>query len=420
MDNRNLVRDSIKYALPSLPLMYLNFFIDAGARSYSADLTGRFFNAILENQYAAARGLLGGMIAMVLVCTLFLPLWAMLTNALYFSLSLKYDLRVTSAFYSKRYERMRAFETGEVAERIFRDPDDLLTLIAVTPTHLLAQASAYMLMIVFMARPQWPWMPRTTPGHGGRQLERNIEMARVVLCAGRVVLFAARVPLGRVEQIAARQKHIQLKAAEIAHGLKRGALHLDRDAALCPALFKMAPRLAIEGIGRPRLALNAGQAVCTHKTGHEGRVFNGDIVGCGGVVIGCALVAIGRRGHHDAPVRDLPVQAARAAEEDIVLCPDAGQTVLDRGHARRRADIRPVKGEDMALMLKAIDGRLARREPDGRDPLAGIMRGDKALDLVREGDDARIDRHGVFADARIDDGGRTVVKAVGDHGASPP
>ena len=74
----------------------------------------------------------------------------------------------------------------------------------------------------------------------------------------------------------------------------------------------------------------------------------------------------------------------------------------------------------MALMLKAIDGRLARREPDGRDPLAGIMRGDKALDLVREGDDARIDRHGVFADARIDDGGRTVVKAVGDHGASPP
>ena len=152
MDNRNLVRDSIKYALPSLPLMYLNFFIDAGARSYSADLTGRFFNAILENQYAAARGLLGGMIAMVLVCTVFLPLWAMLTNALYFSLSLKYDLRVTSAFYSKRYERMRAFETGEVAERIFRDPDDLLTLIAVTPTHLLAQASAYMLMIVFMAR----------------------------------------------------------------------------------------------------------------------------------------------------------------------------------------------------------------------------------------------------------------------------
>ena len=130
MDNRNLVRDSIKYALPSLPLMYLNFFIDAGARSYSADLTGRFFNAILENQYAAARGLLGGMIAMVLVCTLFLPLWAMLTNALYFSLSLKYDLRVTSAFYAKRYERMRAFETGEVAERIFRDPDDLLTLIA--------------------------------------------------------------------------------------------------------------------------------------------------------------------------------------------------------------------------------------------------------------------------------------------------
>ena len=102
MDNRNLVRDSIKYALPSLPLMYLNFFIDAGARSYSADLTGRFFNAILENQYAAARGLLGGMIAMVLVCTLFLPLWAMLTNALYFSLSLKYDLRVTSAFYFKR------------------------------------------------------------------------------------------------------------------------------------------------------------------------------------------------------------------------------------------------------------------------------------------------------------------------------
>ena len=139
MDNRNLVRDSIKYALPSLPLMYLNFFIDAGARSYSPDLTGRFFNAILENQYAAARGLLGGMIAMVLVCTVFLPLWAMLTNALYFSLSLKYDLRVTSAFYSKRYERMRAFETGEVAERIFRDPDDLLTLIAVTPTHLLAQ-----------------------------------------------------------------------------------------------------------------------------------------------------------------------------------------------------------------------------------------------------------------------------------------
>lgn len=52
---KQVVRNAFKYSLISAPLLYLGFFLDAGINSYSANITGQFFNSVLDNQYSAAQ-----------------------------------------------------------------------------------------------------------------------------------------------------------------------------------------------------------------------------------------------------------------------------------------------------------------------------------------------------------------------------
>lgn len=147
---RQVLFDALKYSLISAPISYIAFFIDAGINSYSADITGRFFNAVIENQYSVAQGLLGRMLFTLMICVVILPMVALGTNILFFYFSIKYDYEVTCAFFEKKYESMREFTSGMIVQRLFRDPGQLLMLLVTIPSKALAQISALVFMAILM------------------------------------------------------------------------------------------------------------------------------------------------------------------------------------------------------------------------------------------------------------------------------
>lgn len=152
MTKRQVLFDALKYSMISAPISYLAFFVDAGINSFSTDITGQFFNAVIENQYDVANGLLGRMLFTLLICVVVLPLIVLATNILFFYCSLKYDYHVTSAFYKKRYESMRKFSGGMIVQRLLRDPGQLLMLLATIPSKALAQMSAFVFTAFLMFR----------------------------------------------------------------------------------------------------------------------------------------------------------------------------------------------------------------------------------------------------------------------------
>lgn len=152
MTKRQVLFDALKYSLITAPISYLAFFIDAGINSYSTDITGQFFNAVIENQYNIAQGLLGKMLFTLMICVVILPMVVLGTNILFFYFSIKYDYKVTSAFFEKKYERMREFSSGMIVQRLFRDPGQLLMLLVTIPSKALAQISALVFMAILMFR----------------------------------------------------------------------------------------------------------------------------------------------------------------------------------------------------------------------------------------------------------------------------
>lgn len=149
---RKVVRNALKSSLITAPLLYLGFFLDAGINSYSANITGQFFNFVLENQHTSAQSMLGVMFLTLLVSVLVLPLLALGTSILFFHFSLKYDFYVTSNFYCKTFESMGRFSGGTIVQKLFRDPGQLLFLLISIPSKMLAQISALIVMIYFMMR----------------------------------------------------------------------------------------------------------------------------------------------------------------------------------------------------------------------------------------------------------------------------
>lgn len=146
------VQEALKYAVISSPLLYVGFFMDAGAKSYSADLTGRFFNAVLENQTAQAQSLMGAMLLTLIASVVILPVIVLLTNIVYFRFSLGYEVDVVSAFFKKTYENAGKFDSGSVAQKLLRDSGKLQSLLVTIPSKLLAQLCALGFMACLMAR----------------------------------------------------------------------------------------------------------------------------------------------------------------------------------------------------------------------------------------------------------------------------
>ena len=126
---KQVIRNAFKYSFMSAPLLYLGFFLDAGINSYSANITGQFFNSVLENRHSAAQSLLGVMLLTLFVSVFVLPLLALGTSILFFHFCLKYDFHITNTFYSKTFENMGKFSGGTVVQKLFRDPGQLLTLL---------------------------------------------------------------------------------------------------------------------------------------------------------------------------------------------------------------------------------------------------------------------------------------------------
>lgn len=149
---KKVVLDALRFCLVFAPVSYIGFFLNVGVPSYSVSVTGRFFNAILNNQHAAAQSLLGTMLFTLLVAVVALPVFALATNIIIFHFALKHDLYLTSACYKKNYEQMKGYSGGGIVQRLFRDPYQLRTLVAITPAQLLAQVSALVFMVILMVR----------------------------------------------------------------------------------------------------------------------------------------------------------------------------------------------------------------------------------------------------------------------------
>ncbi len=149
---KQVIRNAFKYSFMSAPLLYLGFFLDAGINSYSANITGQFFNSVLENRHSAAQSLLGVMLLTLFVSVFVLPLLALGTSILFFHFCLKYDFHITNTFYSKTFENMGKFSGGTVVQKLFRDPGQLLTLLVTIPSKMLAQISTLIFMSFLMVR----------------------------------------------------------------------------------------------------------------------------------------------------------------------------------------------------------------------------------------------------------------------------
>ena len=88
---------------------------------------------------------------------------------------------------------------------------------------------------------------------------------RVVLRVLHLAGGQARVPLGRVEQVAAGEEGVELQPTEGAHRLHAGALHLHADATLGLARGEIALRLAEDGVRGPGLAQRVGRPLSAQK-----------------------------------------------------------------------------------------------------------------------------------------------------------
>lgn len=149
---KQVIFEALKYSIISAPLLFLGFFLDAGVNGYSANITGEFFNSVIKNQYSNAQALLGTMIFTLVTCVIVLPLIVLGTNILFFFFSLKHDFRVINSFFSKSYEDMIGFSSGTIVQKLFRDPNQLLTLLVVVPAKLFAQIIAFAFMTYLMIR----------------------------------------------------------------------------------------------------------------------------------------------------------------------------------------------------------------------------------------------------------------------------
>ena len=149
---KRVVIDALKYSAAFIPLTYIGFFLDAGITSYSASITGRFFNAVLSNQQGTTQELLGAMLMTLLVGVVALPVLALGTNIILFYYGLRHEFSVTRTFFKKSFAQMNGLSGGEVVQRLFRDPNELRMLLTIVPANLLAQMSAFAFMVVLMVR----------------------------------------------------------------------------------------------------------------------------------------------------------------------------------------------------------------------------------------------------------------------------
>lgn len=149
---KRVLMGALRYVFISAPLLFLGFFLDAGVNSYSAELTGQFFDAILENQTNTARGLMIQMVLTLIISVVILPAVVLLTNILFFHYSLKYETDVISAFFRKDYGRMLSFDSGRVVQQLFQDTYQLQSVLSIIPSKLLAQIVVFILTTFLMMR----------------------------------------------------------------------------------------------------------------------------------------------------------------------------------------------------------------------------------------------------------------------------
>ena len=149
---KQVVLGALRYVLISAPLLFLGFFLDAGVNSFSAELTGQFFNAILENQTGAARELMAQMVLALVVSVVILPAVVLGTNVIFFHFSLKYETDVINGFFRKNYERMISFDSGCVVQQLLRDTYQLQSVLSILPSKLLAQITVFILTTFLMMR----------------------------------------------------------------------------------------------------------------------------------------------------------------------------------------------------------------------------------------------------------------------------
>jgi len=112
---------------------------------------------------------------------------------------------------------------------------------------------------------------------------------------------------------------------------------------------------------------------------------------------------------------DLPVQAARSAEEDEFAAVQFGNGVLDQRGGDGRTHISFVKREAFAAPFDQVYRRTACGAPERSDLAGRKMLRHIFFDLMGKSDDAGVHFRGVFLPDRIDDGRGKAVKGIGDH-----
>jgi|GEM_PF-7037473 len=154
------VLSALKYSIAFVPLTFLGFFLDVSITSFSARITGQFFNAVLSAENGLAQTLLGAMFVTLLAAVFALPLLTLLGNAVTFYFGLKHEYHILDTCYRKTFERMMDFSSGEMVQRLFRDPYQLRTLVAITPAQMLAEIFALLYLATLMANlsPALSWV----------------------------------------------------------------------------------------------------------------------------------------------------------------------------------------------------------------------------------------------------------------------
>ena len=247
-------------------------------------------------------------------------------------------------------------------------------------------------------RPALP--PRAQPKRLPDQPLLGVQRLRIV--------EAARVPRLGVQVVRGVKELRDLLLAELRQRGKRRALLIHADAALLAAASGAGAGLAIERVGRPRLADGQRHALFGKEAGQqiERADVGRDLGGGRRVVKAGALVAHGAVGHDHGAIADAAVEHAAGAEREDAL--DAGgKQLVELSHSERRADGDHGQADGFAVDFDPVEGNRPIRAFAIEHKLRAVPL-DRACDqVVRKAGDHRPGTagHGRNGIRRIDDGG---------------